>query len=231
MVFAVCRLIQPTNFLPHWFQIAQFDLRHFADGKLCVHVFAVIQQHAFCLYLITPCSARFLQIIFQRAGDFSVNNQAYVRFIHAHTKGVGSDNNAQTTANKLVLNIGFFVVPQACVEMLTCPALFFQVSRIGFRTFPPSDKYHGSTALMIKFTMQQLVDFLLFKAIWNLQHIIKQIVALVVTNKLAELNTSLFTEMVSDVGEDIGFGSSSKTTYRSHRTVIFAVFSDKFDCV
>ena len=84
---------------------------------------------------------------------------------------------------------------------------------------------------MIKFTMQQFVDFLLFKVIWNFQHIIKQIVALVITNKLAELNTSLHTEMVSDVGEDIGFGSSSKTTYWSHRTVVFAVFSDKFNCV
>ena len=84
---------------------------------------------------------------------------------------------------------------------------------------------------MIKLTMQQLVDFLFFEVVWNFLHIVKQIVARVVTDKLAKLNTHFLSKMVGNISKDVGLGGSSETTDRRNRTTIFAVFSNKFDCI
>ena len=205
-------------------------MRHFADGKLRVHVFAVIQQHAFRIRLVTPRPAGFLQVVFQRAGDFGVDDQAHVGFVHAHAEGVGGDDDAQTAFDKTVLDIGFFVVAQAGMEVFACPALVFQVACIGFRTFAPPHEHHCAAFLAVEFVVQQFVDPLFFPVVGNFLHVVKQVVALVVADKLFELDACFRAEILGDVGQHVGLGGGGETTYRRNRAA-FAVFGDEFDRV
>ena len=77
---------------------------------------------------------------------------------------------------------------------------------------------------MVEFAVQQFVDVAVFKVVWNLQNLVKQIAALVAADKLFELDAQFFAEMFRNFLKDVRFRRCRKAAHGGGcRSVVVAL--------
>ena len=74
------------------------------QAELPLDVIWRMEEYATRRPLVAAGAARFLQVVFQGAGDVGMNHHAHVRFVDAHAEGVGRDDHPQCAVDETLLD-------------------------------------------------------------------------------------------------------------------------------
>ena len=155
-----------------------------------------------------------------------MNDNAHVFFVHAHTKGIGGNDDAQVAFNKTFLDVGFFVDTQSGMKVFACPVLLFKKLTNVFCAFTARDKDDGATCLVIQFTLQDFMNADILFAARDFQYFVIKVVAFVPSHKFMEGNAKVFLKMFADFFQDIWLGCRGKATDSGQ--VICVMLFDEF---
>ena len=73
-------------------------------AELPFHVLRRIKEHASRGLPVPPRAACLLHVVLQRTGNVRVDHQAHVRFVDAHSEGIGGRNHPQLAADESLLH-------------------------------------------------------------------------------------------------------------------------------
>ena len=194
---------------------------------MLVQITFIEKNIAVCIQIrITPCSACFLHIVFQRIGNVIVNHQTDILFVHAHAKGRGRNNDLHLSGDKRLLILDFFAavhfpVKRSCFVAVICQLLRDLHSALGAGYI--DDR---RAVLLLDQSAQRIIFFVI---ICLIQHLIPKIAAGGSSRIQFQIQPQLHLEIVADILNDLLFCGCREAGYRNRIAdiLLFLKMTDK----
>ena len=153
---AQCQLVKTTQGAVHFAGFVQTGKSLFVLVFQTAAVVAVVEQHGERFFAIPPRPSSFLEIGFEAIGQFQVHHRAHIRFIDAHTKGVGADHHPGASVYPGVLFGRAFIRRQSGVVIIGRDAFFLQKLGDLLRTTAIAHIHHAAAGHFLQ-DLDQLI--------------------------------------------------------------------------
>ena len=117
------------------------DVAFFGEGVAnplfeCDFIAGTEQQYGIGFHAVSSCSSGFLKVGFGRVGHIGMDNQAHVRFVNSHTKGIGGYHYTEFSFQPGFLSGIFGLIIKSGMIKSGCDVVVVQEQRNLFRLFP-----------------------------------------------------------------------------------------------